>query len=91
MRETTFADANYSDVVPVIRNGSTTGSEPGVTFQSRPSLQDCKPYLAQTPHEGGMLIGLGDGSVRTISPSVSPQIYWGAVTPAGGEVLTGDW
>jgi hypothetical protein len=37
-----------------------------------------------------MLIGLGDGSVRTIAPTVAPAVYWGAVTPAAGEVI-GDW
>lgn len=45
----------------------------------------CDPTLAQTPHRGGMLAAMGDGSVRTISPSVSESIYWSAVTPAGGE------
>jgi prepilin-type N-terminal cleavage/methylation domain-containing protein len=46
----------------------------------------CDPTLAQTPHVGGMLVAMGDGSVRTIAPSVAEGIYWGAVTPAGGEV-----
>jgi prepilin-type N-terminal cleavage/methylation domain-containing protein len=45
----------------------------------------CDPTIAQTPHRGGMLAAMGDGSVRTISPSVHERIYWGAVTPAGGE------
>jgi len=26
-----------------------------------------------------------DGSIRTISPSISPTVFWSAVTPAGGE------
>jgi len=45
----------------------------------------CDPGLAQTPHRGGMLAAMGDGSVRTISPGVDVAVYWGAVTPAGGE------
>jgi len=44
----------------------------------------CDPTLAQSPHRG-MLAAMGDGSVRTISASVDVSIYWGAVTPAGGE------
>jgi prepilin-type N-terminal cleavage/methylation domain-containing protein len=47
----------------------------------------CDPTQAQTPHRGGMLAAMGDGSVRTISPSVSEQVYWSAVTPAGGEAV----
>ncbi len=46
----------------------------------------CEPTVPQTPHRGGMLVGLGDGSVRTVAPTVRPEIFWGAVTPAGGEV-----
>jgi prepilin-type N-terminal cleavage/methylation domain-containing protein len=51
----------------------------------------CDPGLANTPHSSGMLIALGDGSVRTIASAISPAIYWGAVTPAGGEILGQDW
>ena len=50
----------------------------------------CDPRLAQTPHRGGMLVALGDGSVRTVSPGVAVGVYWGAVTPAGGEATQMD-
>ena len=55
-----------------------------------PWQQACDENLTQTPHRSGMISARADGSVRTISPSVAPSIFWGAVTPAGGEVL-GDW
>jgi len=51
----------------------------------------CDPRVAQTPHVGGMLAGLGDGSVRSLSPSMSEWTYWAAVTPAGNETLYSDW
>jgi hypothetical protein len=47
--------------------------------------------LPQTPHAGGMLVALGDGSVRSVAPSISQYTFWSAVTPAGGEVLGSDW
>ncbi|HET6573719.1 MAG TPA: DUF1559 domain-containing protein [Fimbriiglobus sp.] len=50
----------------------------------------CNHYLAQTPHPGGMLTALADGSVRQLRPDIDPTVYWSAVTPAGGEVLA-DW
>jgi hypothetical protein len=34
-----------------------------------------------------MLVGVMDGSVRQLSPGISPATYWGAVTPNGNEVL----
>jgi prepilin-type N-terminal cleavage/methylation domain-containing protein len=61
-----------------------------VTYQVAPSAASCNPMLAQTPHAGGMMVSLVDGSARQLSPGISPATYWGAVTPAGREVLT-DW
>ena len=84
----------------------TTGSPPesrvrsGVTFQVRPRVtvglgdlgtDACNRNLAQTPHASGMLVALADGSVRTLAPGMRETTFWGAVTPAGGEVLGPDW
>ena len=62
-----------------------------VPFQVAPARGTCDPSLPQTPHPGGMLVALGDGSVRSVSPGVSQFTFWSAVTPAGGEVLGTDW
>lgn len=56
-----------------------------------PGPGECDSTLPQTPHAGGMLVALADGSVRVIRPSVSVETFWAAVTPAGGEVIAGDW
>ena len=37
------------------------------------------------------LAGLGDGSVRSINPTISEWTYWAAVTPSGNETLYTDW
>jgi prepilin-type N-terminal cleavage/methylation domain-containing protein len=51
----------------------------------------CNWQLAQTPHSGGMLVLLGDASVRSVQASLS-QITWRrAITPADGNVLGNDW
>ena len=75
-------------------------SRAGVTFQVRPNpwltkdspepADACDRTLPHTPHAGGMLVGLVDGSVKQLNPGIAPHIFWGAITPAGGEVL-GDW
>jgi len=66
---------------------------PGSIFQVQPSpfLGNCDPTRAATAHAGGMLVGLADGSVRTLAPSLSGDTWWAAVTPSGGEVLGSDW
>jgi type II secretory pathway pseudopilin PulG len=51
----------------------------------------CNPVVATAPRSAGILTGLGDGSVRLVASSVSPNTWWYACTPNGGEVLPSDW
>ena len=83
LRRSSFADVG--DVVP------SRQTPPTLTFQVRPALSDCNYKIPQTPYSGGLSVGLADGSVRLLNPAVSPATFWAAVTPAGGEVLGGDW
>jgi prepilin-type processing-associated H-X9-DG protein len=46
---------------------------------------------AVSPHTGGINVGMGDGSVRLVSYSVSSTTWFAACTPQGGEVLGNDW
>lgn len=89
----TFSDVMYADVIPVTSGAPpmSVGSVASLTFQARPKTSECDSRLAQTPHSGGIIVGLADGSVRTLSPGMSPATFWAAVTPAGGEVLGPDW
>jgi prepilin-type N-terminal cleavage/methylation domain-containing protein len=65
---------------------------PASKFQVQPSpyLGNCDPTRASTAHAEGILVCLADGSVRLLSPGISPATWWALCTPAGGEVL-GDW
>jgi prepilin-type processing-associated H-X9-DG protein len=60
-------------------------------FQVRPAGAECDSAVAQSPHPGGINIGMGDGSCRFLSGSVGAQTWWHACTPDGGEVLGSDW
>ncbi len=100
----TFADggpnvdqyANCGDDYPVTNPGvppTSRGAWRG-TFQvapPSPAWTNCNPRLANTPHTGGMLTAFADGGVRILTPSIAPTVYWGAVTPASGEVIPEDW
>jgi prepilin-type N-terminal cleavage/methylation domain-containing protein len=81
-----------SDVVPITSGTppESRASTPGLTFQVRPRLEDCNPLIPQTPHESGLLTAMADGSVRSIHPGVAETVFWGAVTPAGGEITNLD-
>jgi len=87
-RRASFADAGYADVVPVTSGNPavTRPSRPGATFQVKPAVFYADPNLPQTPFSAGLPVALFDGSIRTVRPGVSPEAFWAAVTPAGGDV-----
>ena len=51
----------------------------------------CKPGIASTAHSGGIQVGLGDGSVRNCTPSMSPRTWWMAMVPDDGNPPASDW
>jgi len=51
----------------------------------------CDFRLPTQTGSGGIMVGLGDGSVRMVNSSITPETWWAAMTPTGGEVLGGDW
>jgi hypothetical protein len=73
--------------------GAPDAIGPRSKFQHQPTpfLGNCDPTRTSTAHPGGMVVGLADGSVRTLSPGISGDTWWHAVTPSGGEVLGSEW
>ena len=89
-RPATFSDSLYaSDVRPARdpQTGNTVSSRRGATFQVQPAVQFCDPTILSTPFRA-MSVAMMDGSVQSIRPGVSESLFWGAVTPDGGEVGT---
>jgi prepilin-type N-terminal cleavage/methylation domain-containing protein len=75
-------------------NPFSPSNNPGAPFQLQPVpyVTNCDPNgRPSTPHTGGMVVSMGDGSGRSISPGISAQTLWYAVTPSGGEVLGSNW
>jgi prepilin-type N-terminal cleavage/methylation domain-containing protein len=96
--------ANASDWyewMPVInywKNGTaSTGylTGPNTKFQVNPTwagtAATCDFRLATQVGSGGILCGMGDGSVRVVNSGVSGATWWAAMTATGGEVLNSDW
>ena len=59
--------------------------------QFQPPLNGCNPPHAQGPYAAGILVGLGDGSVRLVHSGVSQTTWHDALTPADGAPLGSDW
>ncbi|QEG31722.1 hypothetical protein GobsT_65660 [Gemmata obscuriglobus] len=90
-RRPTFADAFFNDVTPVtdLVTNTTSPSVASLTFQTRPlSIADCDSRIPQATFDAGILTAFADGSVRLLRPATSPNVYWGMVTPQGGEIVS---
>ena len=71
------------------RLGSVNGpaaTSPTPPFQVAPRPADCDVRVPHTAHPGGMVVALGDGSVRTLPAATTAYTFWAATTPDGGEV-----
>jgi hypothetical protein len=51
----------------------------------------CNPLTASGGHASAVVIGICDGSTRTVSPNISLRTWNAALTPNLGETLGGDW
>ena len=71
--------------IPAVSRGSRSR-----TFLAAPSVESCDYRVANTPHRSGMLVLLGDGSVRTLAASIAETSYWALVTPASGDTANID-
>jgi prepilin-type N-terminal cleavage/methylation domain-containing protein len=62
-----------------------------VLFQPKPPKNLCDPLRLQSFSLGGILVGLGDGSVRGISTGISAVTWGRAIDPSDGLPLGNDW
>lgn len=95
-RRATFADAASGDVYPVttgnpaVTVGRFIPQDPMVTgetmFQCAVPLLKSTGKVPYSPYSTGLQVGMADGSVRLIRKGTDESVFWGSVTPAGGEV-----
>jgi prepilin-type N-terminal cleavage/methylation domain-containing protein len=62
-----------------------------VPFYTNPLRGYCQPHVPTSPHSGIMVCGLGDGSVRFVSTSVTGTTWRNACIPDDGNPLGSDW
>jgi len=60
-------------------------------FQINPVPGNCDPVVLASPHTGSMIVGLGDGSVRTVSGGLSIPTWLSVCIPDSGTVPGSDW
>jgi prepilin-type N-terminal cleavage/methylation domain-containing protein len=92
-RSSSWAWANSCNYAPNYTGNPTSCSNGigSIPFQVAPSAAACNWYVTQGGHTGTMNAGLGDGSVRNVSSSVSPTTWFLACTPNDGNPLPSNW
>ena len=72
--------------------GGLAAYPPSPKFQTNPHyINNCNFTVPQGIHPTGIMVGLGDGSVRFLSGSVSDATWQRAVDPRDGAILGNDW
>jgi hypothetical protein len=72
--------------------GGLTNYPAAPKFQVQPHfINNCTPWTPQGIHPGGIMVGLGDGSVRFLSGSIANVTWQRAVDPRDGNPLGNDW
>jgi prepilin-type N-terminal cleavage/methylation domain-containing protein len=90
---TTSTTAYNMDYAPAFGFTSTSGTLTtaytlDTGFQDKPVMGDCS--LAGSPHTGGIIVGMGDGSARAIAPEIS-GVIWGQLLFAASPVTPADF
>jgi prepilin-type N-terminal cleavage/methylation domain-containing protein len=91
-----YQEANHPNTITVnnYNGGNQYNSNGAFTLpvpQFMPSIANCDPGRVHAHGAGGIVCGLGDGSVRLVSSGVSQSTWNRAVFPADGLVLGSDW
>jgi prepilin-type N-terminal cleavage/methylation domain-containing protein len=61
------------------------------TFQNKPLPTNCDWRWPSTGHTGGIVVGMADGSVRSVVAEITFSTWSAATTAAGADVLGSDW
>jgi prepilin-type N-terminal cleavage/methylation domain-containing protein len=64
---------------------------PAAYPQWAPETGSCNPDLPSTGHNNVIMVGMGDGSVRSVARGISPTTWAAALSPSGKDLLGPDW
>jgi hypothetical protein len=62
----------------------------GIAFQASPSAAACNWRVLQSGHRGSMNIGMGDGAVRSVNPTIAVNVWWSSCHPEDGAAVSLD-
>jgi prepilin-type N-terminal cleavage/methylation domain-containing protein len=59
--------------------------------QYAPNVNACDPMLLQSPYTSGLMVGMGDGSVRLMPTGISQYNWNAALNPSDGLTFDNSW
>jgi prepilin-type N-terminal cleavage/methylation domain-containing protein len=89
LRGTVMLWGGFAHRLAPVFAGRTAAPHP--KFQFGVTQTTCDADLPQALSPAGLLVGLGDGSVRLLNPSVSVATWNQGIDPTDGTVLGSDW
>jgi hypothetical protein len=73
-------------------SGSQAGAGgTGIPFQVTPKPDACQQNVTQSPHASATVVGLGDGSTRTVSVSIATRVWYNLCHPFDGNAVGAGW
>ncbi len=88
----TTGNGNYHPSFANSQRGfGVTNVGTGSLFQVKPTVANCRVGLAQALRMSGVQVGMLDGTVRSVSPSVTGSTWWALCTPIGDDSVSGDF
>jgi prepilin-type N-terminal cleavage/methylation domain-containing protein len=76
---------------PLTKGVSMDYTDGSLPFQVNPAPGNCDPAVLVSPHDGVMIVGLGDGSVRTVSSGISVTTWRTVCDPTINIPVGSDW
>ena len=76
---------------PMVGDSIDYSSTWNLVPQSGVTQANCSKGQSQSFHPGSVVVGVADGSVKTVSANISQPTWQNALTPSDGAVLGSDW
>jgi prepilin-type N-terminal cleavage/methylation domain-containing protein len=89
--EANAAHYNHLKPPPDYPWNPVTGTTYGTPPQTQPSQKQCDPTRLQAFSGAGIQVMMMDGSVRNVSPSISPLTWTFAILADDGQPMGSDW
>jgi len=81
--------ANIKTRSSILLTVANNGGQAPIQYKPAPLYVEEGQYQGMSA--AGLQVCMGDGSVRSVGPAVTPTTFVSACTPSGGEVLGSDW